>query len=234
MAGRLISRRVLFGVAAIGAAAALPEKAASPTDADLVVLGRRLRQLRRRCRRVGRVQGDSHAAWTRWSSERERLDALCEQIARSPVEGLHGLAIRPEALMIEIEDDECRARYNDDAPATGLWPRVARGCSTERDIVLDCERPASSGRLPHGGSLLHAVDDRSSRRQRGRAAYGLSCHSDWPKNRPPLIALVLVVAGWQVGHLDRALRRLNAAGHVATHARAVTGPGQVVRLDFHP
>lgn len=98
-------RKALFGVAALGTASVMPAKA-NHIDTELVALGRQLLRLRRRCRRFGRVQGESPMAWSRWSRERERLDELCERIAKSPVEGLAGLTAKFEALVGELSDDD--------------------------------------------------------------------------------------------------------------------------------
>jgi hypothetical protein len=64
--------------------------------------------LRRRVKRLGRrVQpGGDTILWSRWSRAVAECAELCEQIAKSPMRHLSGLAVRYRALLWELVEDD--------------------------------------------------------------------------------------------------------------------------------
>jgi hypothetical protein len=98
-----ISRRKLHR----GNAAAPPVPQQS-TRNDVHALGTKLARIRRRVKRLSRQvrPGGDTILWSRWSRAVSECAELCEQIAKSPVSDLAGLAIKYKALLWELVEDD--------------------------------------------------------------------------------------------------------------------------------
>jgi hypothetical protein len=68
----------------------------------------RLRRLHRRCQQLkGQSATDPGGAiWARWSKAVEELEALCVEISTMPIVTLVDVAVRYEALAIELIDGD--------------------------------------------------------------------------------------------------------------------------------
>ena len=78
------------------------------TEDDILAMGAQLDRLRRKVKRLGRqVQpGGDTVLWSRWSRAVAECAALCEQVAKLPVQDLAGLAVRCRALLWELAEDD--------------------------------------------------------------------------------------------------------------------------------
>lgn len=102
-------RRVLLGGITLGVSAAShPTHGREHADAALIALGTELDRITRRVRRLrARVRpGGASAARSQWSEAVAACEALCERIAKEPVNGLAGLAMRYRALLLELTEDD--------------------------------------------------------------------------------------------------------------------------------
>jgi hypothetical protein len=97
-------RRLLLGGTALG----LSATAAAPYEAHLLALGAQLNRQARRVRRLrGRVRpGGDAAAWYRWSRAVTECAELCDQIAREPAHSLAGVAVKHQALVWQLTEDD--------------------------------------------------------------------------------------------------------------------------------
>jgi hypothetical protein len=75
---------------------------------DIHALGAKLARIRRRVKRLNRLAqpGGDTILWSRWSRAVGECADLCDQIAKSPVSDLAGLAIKYKALLWELVEDD--------------------------------------------------------------------------------------------------------------------------------